>query len=454
MFNTPDLVGKPFGKLTVESLHSVRDRHGNRQWLCRCSCGRPEPCIVTTNRLLKDITRSCGCLPHGTPRDLTGPRFGMGTVLRLSPERAPGGQPKWLLQCDCGNVYAATTNHLTQERTRSCGCLRDGPPYELAGQPFGKLVAVKLLAVKSKRGERLWHCRCDCGRSCRVAQSHLVSGHTKSCGCVGPLTSHRVRKEHRAKEQIVRNGVAWYSLRLTARLLGVDKSTLLGSKNRTGYKGSSPWLGGEGLPTLPLEGAFPREEHYFHGPSVDRAKAAQAATPLVPTAAGLIPIGAARRKLGISDRTLYRRLKVARVRIEKRRSRDRQGHPRWRAYVPQWFIDASEPRATRGQVAVERQAHPDGPGEEGVFYRGGDRFELGSAHQWRFLCCAWAHPEGVPVEEAIAAVYGENASVSPDAFDKLKDRLNRRLATVGPKDLEVRQRRGRLLLCVGDFNSD
>jgi hypothetical protein len=342
MPETPDLTGQPFGKLTVQSLLPNRDRHGNRQWLCQCDCNRGGPCIVTTDRLVKGITRSCGCLPHATPADLTGQPFGKLTARELLAEKTVHGHRQWRCDCECGGSCVVTTNRLLQGSTRSCGCLRDRPPHDLARQVFGRLTAIELLPAKNRRGEYQWRCKCACGRSCTVAENRLLTGHNSSCGkCVGPLSSKRVRAEQRAKQRVVIDGTAYYAPRLTARLLRIDKSTLYGSKSRTGYKDSCPWLGGEGLPTLPLEGAFGRETNYFHGPTVDQARAAQAATLPVPTAAGLVSIAAARKKLGISDRTLYRRLKLAHVRVEKRRSKDRQGHPRWRAYVPQSFIEAN-----------------------------------------------------------------------------------------------------------------
>lgn len=49
------------------------------------------------------------------------------------------------------------------------------------GERFGRLIAIQ--RVPGKRGEIRWLCKCDCGNPTDVAGQHLVSGHTKSCGC-------------------------------------------------------------------------------------------------------------------------------------------------------------------------------------------------------------------------------------------------------------------------------
>lgn len=53
-----DLSGLQFGRLTV--LKRVENnKNGTAQWLCECSCGNTT--VVTSSRLNRGITRSCGC---------------------------------------------------------------------------------------------------------------------------------------------------------------------------------------------------------------------------------------------------------------------------------------------------------------------------------------------------------------------------------------------------------
>lgn len=54
-------------------------------------------------------------------------------------------------------------------------------PHNLVGMSFGRLLVVE--KVPSGR-QTLWLCRCQCGKTCLPSSSNLVSGRTKSCGCL------------------------------------------------------------------------------------------------------------------------------------------------------------------------------------------------------------------------------------------------------------------------------
>lgn len=54
---------------------------------------------------------------------------------------------------------------------------------DLKGQRFGKLVASEIVGSKKHSGY-LWKCKCDCGNTHLVYSSKLISGRTKSCGCL------------------------------------------------------------------------------------------------------------------------------------------------------------------------------------------------------------------------------------------------------------------------------
>lgn len=61
----------------------------------------------------------------------------------------------------------------------------------MAGKIFGRLTVISFNG-KTKRGEILWNCRCDCGTEVVVYGKHLRYGSTKSCGCLcRELTSER-----------------------------------------------------------------------------------------------------------------------------------------------------------------------------------------------------------------------------------------------------------------------
>ena len=54
---------------------------------------------------------------------------------------------------------------------------------DLTGQRFGRLVAIEP-TEKRKNKHIVWKCACDCGNFVIVPSSNLLSGRTKSCGCL------------------------------------------------------------------------------------------------------------------------------------------------------------------------------------------------------------------------------------------------------------------------------
>lgn len=54
---------------------------------------------------------------------------------------------------------------------------------DLSGKRFGRLVAIKDVG-RTRWGQCLWHCICDCGNTKTIVVKHLTSGKTRSCGCL------------------------------------------------------------------------------------------------------------------------------------------------------------------------------------------------------------------------------------------------------------------------------
>ena len=59
---------------------------------------------------------------------------------------------------------------------------------------FGRLTVVGEANYKLYGVQTVWTCRCDCGLFRDVTISHLTTGHTKSCGCIGKGTTHGMSK--------------------------------------------------------------------------------------------------------------------------------------------------------------------------------------------------------------------------------------------------------------------
>lgn len=105
--------------------------------------------------------------------DMTGKRYGNLTAVEYL------GSGKWLFACDCGNMTRSKGVDVRAGRVRSCGCIRN---TDLTGQRFGRLTVIRKEGT-NKQGST-WLCKCDCGNEKVVSRCHLMTGDTKSCGCL------------------------------------------------------------------------------------------------------------------------------------------------------------------------------------------------------------------------------------------------------------------------------
>ena len=213
-----DITGQRFGRLTVVRL-SHMDRHGGSMWDCLCDCGTEK--VIRGNALLNGKVLSCKCLhreqlgalrrTHGRGRTAAYKRW-TAMKQRCSNPKDPqfseyGGRgitvcdrwrdsfeafledmgeppPGMLLDridndgnYELGNCRWATIEQSNDNRRRV-----GRKPADIAGQRFGKLVAVRFSHVKD--GHAVWVCRCDCGGEALASGSNLKGGSIASCGCL------------------------------------------------------------------------------------------------------------------------------------------------------------------------------------------------------------------------------------------------------------------------------
>ncbi len=62
------------------------------------------------------------------------------------------------------------------------------PRINLSNKRFGRLVAIRDIGSGFNRN-RMWECKCDCGRITSVPSMRLRNGITKSCGCIRKETA-------------------------------------------------------------------------------------------------------------------------------------------------------------------------------------------------------------------------------------------------------------------------
>lgn len=116
-------------------------------------------------------------------KNLIGQKFGRLTVIS-EYGRYKKKQVQWLCKYECGNTVIATTGSLNSGNTTSCGCYnRSLLAKDLTNKVFGKLTAIKVVG-RNKHKSLIWECLCECGNKCYPTSNSLLSGNTKSCGCV------------------------------------------------------------------------------------------------------------------------------------------------------------------------------------------------------------------------------------------------------------------------------
>jgi len=73
----------------------------------------------------------------------------------------------------------------------------------VVGKKYGYLTVVKYLRTdKEKRGATVWLCRCICGKEKEMYKMVLVTGRTKSCGCMQYKRGNRISRDSYAFNQI------------------------------------------------------------------------------------------------------------------------------------------------------------------------------------------------------------------------------------------------------------
>ena len=116
-------------------------------------------------------------------KDLTGQTFGRLTALSRVERK---GKTHWICTCSCGGSVATSTYQLISGNTKSCGCLKKEVGLKMRLDVTGERYG-RLLAlkpVKSVNRGMKWEFLCDCGNTCVKRLSTVRAGQIKSCGCL------------------------------------------------------------------------------------------------------------------------------------------------------------------------------------------------------------------------------------------------------------------------------
>ena len=103
---------------------------------------------------------------------------------------------------------------------------------------YGRLTVVKTIANKGEPKKCL--CKCDCGNVKVVSMSNLISGKTKSCGCLRREVARERRLLH--NKYYIQDGVAHVSATNTGNIFLVDSEDWERIKNISWYEGANGYI--------------------------------------------------------------------------------------------------------------------------------------------------------------------------------------------------------------------
>lgn len=186
---------KPLGEKKYEDLSGVRsgklvavrpvgrNNQSRTLWLCQCDCSGK--IIVTVSDIKRLTVKSCGCMVHDRSHlkeNLEGKVFTRWTVIK------DDGGDKVFCRCSCGTERWVDRNNLRQKTSTSCGCLRKEFFHDVhrkvqVGQVYGRLTIKKCLG-RNKHKKLIWEAECSCGNVITVTSDLILSGDTRSCGCL------------------------------------------------------------------------------------------------------------------------------------------------------------------------------------------------------------------------------------------------------------------------------
>lgn len=199
-----DLTGLRFGDLSVLGRDLTPEfslgKKRKTNWLCRCDCGKEVS--VSTKALLSKRARCCGEHRAGTKKELSGQKFGRLTVLEKDGSSASAAkQHRWICECDCGKKVSIPQSKLLKGEKTDCGCEKEKSlnprAVDMTGQKFGRLTVLHPVFMQKTASKKkmAWLCRCDCGKEKIVLRNNLISGRTKSCGCLHSEILRDISKE-------------------------------------------------------------------------------------------------------------------------------------------------------------------------------------------------------------------------------------------------------------------
>lgn len=113
--------------------------------------------------------------------DLTGKQFGNWVVLHKT--KSMNGKSAYQCKCVCGVEKPVLYNYLVSGKSKSCGCVNNRCHESMIGKKYGKLTVISKAAIRKNSRKLRYVVVCECGNKFEVDGSLLRNGTKIDCGC-------------------------------------------------------------------------------------------------------------------------------------------------------------------------------------------------------------------------------------------------------------------------------
>ena len=199
-----DLTNQKFGHLIAIKIAGNIRNNNKLYWECECICKTIT--FVVGSDLKSGHIQSCGCRGIPPRSDLSGQIFGKLQVQNAN-EKTNRFTQYWNCKCECEKEIVLTSAELKYRTHCGCGEYEFNPAMmgkDLINTKFNRLLVIgdaPLQRLNNKKQTPLvsFTCLCDCGSIICIPRCRLITGNTKSCGCLKQeTTKENIKEAHKA----------------------------------------------------------------------------------------------------------------------------------------------------------------------------------------------------------------------------------------------------------------
>lgn len=193
-----DITGQKFNMLTAVR-ECGRDKRGKTLWEFQCDCGNTV--INLRTYVVNGVTKSCGCLKnngsenrkHGGSKEKLYKVY--CNIKKVSETENVPICSEWTVGYEAFRTWAYENGYKDKARLvrrdaeqgfnpDNCLFTAEGFRKDLTGKTFGRLKVLGFSRLDTQTHHSVWNCKCECGKFFEVVGNALLTGNTKSCGCL------------------------------------------------------------------------------------------------------------------------------------------------------------------------------------------------------------------------------------------------------------------------------